>query len=232
MQLTHSEIVAFLLSGIRADVLSISIIGSYLIDMRVRAGSDIDLVVVVKDLDTSGHQFQTRVTKDAYLVDYEGTRKEIATNYGGTILDLTLLDKFNTPNSPARDNYENHIGWCVKAYTIYGKSPAELFDVETKINDYRQIQNNRLRVVEGKIFATKQKLALQEIKQLRTLYDLQCDIFRRECMSRTIFNALGVKYCERAIPGFTDIFARELEDCGVYLSIRSSKESEVGGIIT
>ncbi|MBC7546849.1 hypothetical protein H7171_03845 [Candidatus Saccharibacteria bacterium] len=216
---TLLEIARFIQGGVRGDIDSISIIGSYLIEYRVREGSDIDLLVAVKDLDTTTVHFDEVFYKDVEIADSMGKRKELNTKLGGIALDVTVIDAFNKPNNPLTDAYENAIGTCLAAYPIYGRPLADVFPIADIISSYGNIRDTRLAIVDEKIGMTKQKIREQGRTDLHILYELQKYVFIRECIRNRVFNHLSIKHPDLSIPNFSETYAQDLESCGVQLKI-------------
>ena len=223
-ELTHPEIAEFIQGGVRGDIDSISIIGSYLIDHRIREGSDIDLLVAVKDLGATAVHFDEVFYKDVEIEDSMGKRKELNTKLGGVALDITVIDEFNQPNNPLTDAYENAIGTCLAAYPIYGKPLNEVFPIADIVSDYENIRDTRLAIVDEKIEMTKQKIREQGRTDLHILYELQKYIFVRECIRNRVFNHLSIKHPNLSISNFSEIYSQDLASCGVQLTIERTQE--------
>ncbi len=227
-KLTHLEITKFVQSGVQGDIDSISIIGSYLIENCPREGSDIDLLVAVKDLGATTVHFNEVFYKDAKIKDSMGERRELNTKLGGIALDVTVIDKFNQPNNPLTDAYENAIGTCLAAYPIYGKPLSEVFPIADIVANYENIRGTRLAIVDEKIEMTKQKIREQGRTDLHILYELQKYVFVRECIKNRVFNYLSIKHPDLSIPNFSEIYAQDLASCGVQLTVERTTHANNG----
>lgn len=216
---THPEIASFVQGGVRGDIDSISIIGSYLIDHRVREGSDIDLLVAVQNLGATVVHFENVFYKNVEIEDSMGRRIELNTKLGGIALDITVIDEFNRPNNPLTDAFENAIGTCLAAHTIYGKPLNEVFIIEDIVSDYENIRETRLAIVNEKIDMTKQKIREQGRTDLHILYELQKYVFVRECIRNKVFNHLSIKHPNLSVPNFSETYAQDLVSCGIQLKI-------------
>lgn len=219
---SHEQLADYLRSGVEGDVKSISIIGSYLIDMNVRAGSDIDTVIVVDDLDIARVQFGDDIFyKNTVIEDSQGRRQELNTKLEGVPIDITVLDpeSTNPPNNPLTDYYENFLGLCESGYAIYGDSLREVLQYDERVAHYDTIRDHRLSLVEEKIALTMNKITDQGRSDLHIIYELQRYIFIRECIARRVFNRWSIKHPERSIPDFQDVFNRHLGQCGIALTI-------------
>lgn len=223
-ELTHSEIADFVQGGVKGDIDSISIIGSYLIEHRIREGSDIDLLVAVKDLGATVVHFDEVFYKDVEIEDSMGKRKELNTKLSGIALDITVIDEFNQPNNPLTDAYENAIGTCLAACPIYGKPLSIVFPIADILSGYENIRDTRLAIVGEKIEMTKQKIRAQGRTDLHILYELQKYVFVRECIKNRVFNHLSIKHPDLSIPNFSEIYAQDLESCNVQLKIERTHE--------
>lgn len=215
----------FLKDGIGGDIKSISIIGSYLINKRLRPGSDIDTVIVVDDLDSTKVNFGDKIFyKNTIIEDSQGKRQELNVKFNNIPIDITVLDPntINPPNNPLTDYYENLLGLCESGHTIYGSSLREVIKLDERVAHYDTIRENRLKLVEEKTNLTKRKILEQGRDDLYIIYELQRYIFIRECISRKIFNRLSMKHPEQSIPDFEDVFTHELGECG--LSIKISRK--------
>lgn len=217
----HSEIANLIVNGVAGEVRSISIIGSYLIDESIREGSDIDLIVAVRDLGQTTVNFGDVFYKDVAVKDSMGERREVNTKLSGTTLDITVIDRFNTPNNPLTDGYENAIGSCLASLPIYGSSLREVFDLDGVVANYGHLQKPRQKIVDEKIASTKRKITEQGRTDLHILHELQKYTYIRECIGRGIFNRLGIKHPTDAIPDFTDVFESELAECGIALTVNT-----------
>lgn len=218
----QNELAHFLLDRIDADIKSISIIGSYLIDKRVRPGSDIDTVVVVDDLDSARADFNGKVFyKNTAIEDSQGRRQELNTKLSNIPIDITIIDprSTNPPNNPLTDYYENFLGICESGLSIYGQSLREVLDYDNRVIEYESIRDHRLRLVEEKIELTREKIIRQKRSDLHILYEMQRYVFIRECIAHRVFNKLSIKRPELSIPGFDKIFVEELGRCGILLTI-------------
>lgn len=214
------QILHYVNEGIRADLRTVAVIGSYTIEAALRPGSDIDIIVAVGDLDTTLVRFEKTVYKPGVAIrDSMGERIEINTPLNGTTLDVTIIDEFNTPNNPLTDAYENALGSCYHALTLSGMPLRDLFGLDDKIREYDAIRTSRLAIVEAKIASTKQKVVEQDRTDLHIIYELQKYIFIRECIRRKTFNRLSIKHPEQSIPDFDSVFADELATCGLTLAI-------------
>ncbi len=216
----EKKIVEYIKNSVVADIKSISIIGSYTLERKLRNGSDIDLVVVVDNLKNVKINFDNIFYKMTKMVDSQGKRIELNTKLEGVVLDVTLIDSFNEPNSPLTDWYENHIGWCENSLCIYGTPMPDLFDLEQRKREYEALRAKRLALVDEKIEMTERKIRDQDRRDLHILYELQNYIFIREIIRRRLFNRQSLKHPEDAIPNFKEIYARELrEKCGLELKL-------------
>ena len=223
----HDELANFLVDRIDADIKSISIIGSYLIDRCVGPGSDIDTVVVVGDLDSAKAEFHDKIFyKNTIIEDSQGRRQEMNVRFGEIPIDITIIDpdSTNPPNNPLTDYYENFLGLCKSGLSIYGGSLRETLDYDSRIIEYENVRDRRLRLVEEKIDLTREKIINQRRSDLHIIYEMQRYVFIRECISQRIFNRLSIKRPELSIPEFDEIFARELGLCGISLAISRSKD--------
>lgn len=202
------------------DIKAIGVIGSYTTSRSVRPGSDIDVVVVVADLGKLAGPSAEALHKMGRVVDPQGERFEFNTKMNGMTVDVTVIDRFNTPNNPLRDLYENHLGWCESAMAIYGPPLSEVFEIDVLKSRYAKIRERRLAQVHDKIASTKQKILYQRRRDLHVLFELQQFVFIREVIESGIFNRQSIKHAPDVIPGFDRIFADELRrDCGVSLII-------------
>lgn len=212
----------FLAGGVDGNILSISIIGSYLINDSVRHGSDIDTVIVVDKLDSTKVNFDGKIFyKNTIIEDSQGKRQELNTKFDGIPIDITVIDPYSTnpPNNPLTDYYENFLGLCESGKAIYGKSLREALRYDELVRHYDVIREKRLRLVNEKIDLTKRKITDQGRNDLHIIYELQRYIFIRECVARRIFNRLSIKHPEQSVPNFNEIFRSELKDCGIDLVI-------------
>lgn len=219
---SHEQLANYLRSGVEGDVESISIIGSYLIDLCVRPGSDIDTVVVVNDLEEAEVQFDGDIFyKNTIVEDSQGRRQELNTKLEGVPIDVTVIDpeSTNPPNNPLTDYYENFLGLCESGYPIYGDSLKEVLKYDEKVAHYDAIRNQRLELVDEKLKLTKDKILEQGRNDLHIIYELQRYTFIRECIARRIFNKWSIKHPERSIPDFNEVFHRQLGQCGLALTI-------------
>jgi hypothetical protein len=71
---------------------------------------------------------------------------------------------------------------------------------------------------------TKQKICEQGRTDLHILYELQKYVFVRECIRNRVFNHLSIKHPDLSIPNFSEIYAQDLESCGVQLKIERIHE--------
>lgn len=216
----EKKIVEYIRKSVTADIKSISIIGSYILERKLRSGSDIDVVVVVDDLENVKLSFNNIFYKMTKMVDSQGERVELNTKLEGVVLDVTLIDFFNEPNNPLTDWYENHIGWCENSLCIYGTSMPDLFNLDRRKREYKSIREKRLALVEEKIEMTERKIRDQYRRDLHILYELQNYIFIREIIRRGLFNRQSLKHPGDAIPDFEELYASELkEKCGLELRL-------------
>lgn len=216
----ENKIVKYIRKSVTADIKSISIIGSYTLERKLRSGSDIDLVVVVEDLENISLDFDNIFYKMTKMVDSQGERIELNTKLEDVVLDVTLIDSFNEPNNPLTDWYENHIGWCQNSLCIYGTSMPDLFNLKQRKHEYKSIREKRLALVEEKIEMTERKIRDQNRRDLHILYELQNYIFIREIIRRGLFNRQSLKHPADVIPDFEELYAHELkEKCGLELQL-------------
>jgi predicted nucleotidyltransferase len=216
----EKKIVEYIRKSVTADIKSISIIGSYTLERKLRSGSDIDLVVVVEDLENISLDFDNIFYKMTKMVDSQGERIELNTKLEGVVLDVTLIESFNDPNNPLTDWYENHIGWCENSLCIYGTSMPDLFNLKQRKHEYKSIREKRLALVEEKIEMTERKIRDQNRRDLHIFYELQNYIFIREIIRRGLFNRQSLKHPSDAIPYFEELYALELkEKCGLELRL-------------
>jgi len=216
----ENKIVDYISKSIDSNIKSISIIGSYTKQRQVGGGSDIDIVIVVDSLDGLKVHFNNVFYKLTMVDDSEGKRIELNTKLEGVVLDITILDRFNIPNSPLTDYYENHLGWCESSLCIYGVPFPELFNLVRLKSEYANIRSKRLSLVKEKIEMTERKIKEQARRDLYIIYELQKYIFIRELIERNLFNRLSLKHPEDIIPGFDDIYKKELkEKCGIIVNI-------------
>ena len=218
----HKELAQFLAEGIKGDIKSISIIGSYLLDKTVRPGSDIDTVIVVSDLRSALADYGGKIFyKDTVIEDSQGKRQEMNVKFGGVPIDITILDpnSTNPPNNPLTDYYENFLGLCESGLSIYGQSLREALNYEERVKAYHAVREHRLSLVEEKLELTRRKIAEQDREDLHIIYELQRYVFIRECIRNRIFNRFSIKRPELSIPNFNEIFARELRQCALKLTI-------------
>jgi len=215
----HNEIVSFVRNSINGDINSISIIGSYLIDNKIRKGSDLDLLVTVRKLETTTVCFNDVFQKNVEIKDSMGKRREINTKFDGITLDITIIDSFNKPNNPLTDSYENAIGTCLAAMLIYGRPLREIFSINNVIEGYEKIRDERLNIVNKKIEITKQKIQEQGRNDLHNLYELEKYVFIRECIFKKVFNYLSVKHAELSIPDFNEIYRQDLKSCNILIKV-------------
>lgn len=217
----ENKIVDYISKIVGSTIKSISIIGSSTKQRRVGGGSDIDIVIVVDSLDGLKVNFSNVFYKLTTVDDSQGKRIELNTKLEGVVLDITILDKFNIPNSPLTDYYENHLGWCEGSICIYGVPFPELFDLVSLKSEYNNIRSKRLSLVKEKIKMTERKIKEQGRRDLYIIYELQKYIFIRELIERNLFNRLSLKHPEDIIPNFDDIYKKELkEKCGITVNIK------------
>ncbi len=218
----EKQIIDYIQKNIDSQVESISIIGSYVLSRKLRNGSDIDVVVVVRDIANAIIKFDEIFYKQARkIIDSQGERIELNVKLDNLILDITIIDRFNKPNNPLLDHYENHIGWCKNALCIYGTPMKTLLDLDNKILLYEKIRLKRLSLVEEKIKITKSKILNQHRRDLHILYELQNYIFIREIIKQHIFNKQSIKHPEDSIPNFNQIYSDELKrDCGIIIEVK------------
>jgi len=223
----ENKIVNYIRDSVKAKIKSISIIGSYTIERRVRAGSDIDVVVVVDSIENIKVSFDNIFYKLTSIEDSQGRRIELNTKLDGIVLDVTILDNFPAPNNPLTDWYENHLGWCEGSICIYGTTFPELFDLSRLKKEYVNIREKRLKLVEEKILMTESKIKDQGRRDLHIIYELQSYIFIREVIKSNLFNRLSLKHPEATIPEFNKIFEKELSNkCNVTISIVDTSEKK------
>lgn len=215
----EDKIVSYVFKSIKAKIRSISIIGSYTIDRKVRLGSDIDTVIVIENLNNITVNFDNIFYKFTTIDDSEGRRIELNTKLENTVLDITIIDEFSHPNNPLTDWYENHLGWCENAICIFGTPFSELFDLKERKKEYAKLRKKRLGLVEEKIEMTERKIIDQKRRDLHIMYELQTYIFIREIINRRLFNRLSIKHPNDAILDFDNIYKSELSKCGVILQI-------------
>jgi len=219
---SHDRLATFLLGGVSGEVQSVSIIGSYLIDHRLRPGSDIDTVIVVDDLEATRASFGDKIFyKNTLIEDSQGRRQEMNAKLDGVPVDITIIDpdSTNPPNNPLTDYYENFLGLCLSGYPIYGRSLKEVLKYNERVKHYDTIRDMRLRLVEEKIALTKQKITDQQRDDLHIIYELERYVFIRECIARRVFNTLSIKHPEKSVPDFNAIFEQDLADCGLMVAV-------------
>lgn len=102
---------------------------------------------------------------------------------------------------------------------IYGKPLRKILNYEDRVQEYDKVREYRLQLVEEKIALTQEKILEQGRDDLHIIYELQRYVFIRECIAGRVFNRLSIKRPDLSIPGFNDIFARELGRCGLSLTI-------------
>ena len=216
----ESRIVEYIRKSVTADIKSISIIGSYTLERKIRSGSDIDLVVAVEDLENVSLGFDNIFYKMSKMVVSQGERIELNTKLDRVVLDVALIDSFNEPNNPLTDWYENHIGWCENSLCIYGTPMPKLFNLDRRKRKYKSIREKRLALVEEKIDTTERKIRDQNRRDLHILYELQNYIFIREIIRHGLFNRQSLKHPSDAIPDFEELYTLELkEKCGLELRL-------------
>lgn len=93
---------------------------------------------------------------------------------------------------------------------IYGEPLRKILDYEDRVQEYDKVREYRLQLVEEKIALTQEKILEQGRDDLHIIYELQRYVFIRECIAGRVFNRLSIKRPNLSIPGFNDIFAREL----------------------
>ena len=219
---SQEQLADFIESGVDANVKSISIIGSYLIDKCLRPGSDIDTVVVVENLDNTTANFDDKLFyKNTIIEDSQGRRQEMNAKLDGVPIDITIIDpdSTNPPNNPLTDYYENFLGLCESGLAIYGEPLRDVLNYEDRVREYDKVREHRLRLVDEKIALTQEKILEQGRDDLHIIYELQRYVFIRECIAGRVFNRLSIKRPELSIPRFNDIFTRELGKCGLSLAI-------------
>jgi len=102
---------------------------------------------------------------------------------------------------------------------IYGEPLRKILNYEDRVQEYDKVREYRLQLVEEKIALTQEKILEQGRDNLHIIYELQRYVLIRECIASRVFNRLSIKRPELSIPGFNDIFARELGRCGLSLTI-------------
>ncbi len=216
----EDRIVKYIRQSIETYIKSIAIIGSYTIERRIRAGSDIDVVVVVDNLNNLIVNFDNIFYKQTSIDDSQGKRIELNTKLDDVVIDITIIDRFNSPNNPLTDWYENHLGWCEYSLCIYGVTFSELFDLKRLKKEYENIRGKRLSLVEEKIKLTERKIKEQARRDLHIIYELQRYIFIREVIKRKLFNRFSLKHPGITIPDFNQIFCNELRyKCCIKITI-------------
>ena len=105
-------------------------------------------------------------------------------------------------------------GWRFMANPL-----RKILNYEDRVQEYDKVHEYRLQLVEEKIALTQEKILEQGRDDLHIIYELQRYVFIRECIAGRVFNRLSIKRPDLSIPGFNDIFARELGRCGLSLTI-------------
>lgn len=223
------SIARHVLEGVQGDVRSVSIIGSYLMSHNIRPGSDIDLVVVVRDLGSSALRFGSVIYKDNEINDPMGLRKEQNTSFKGVPLDVTLIDRFNTPSNPLTDNYENALGSFMGSLAIFGESLSDIFEIPRLMQEYDSIKEQRLTVILNKIDRTIAKIIEQDRLDFAIINELYRYIFLRECIQRSVFPQYGIKHPDTSVQGFNKLFIDELSDHGIMLDLSWSNRADTNG---
>lgn len=220
---SQGQLVDFIKEGVDGRIKSVSIIGSYLINNSLRPGSDIDTVVVVDNLRETIASFGDKIFyKNTIIEDSQGRRQEVNVKLGNTPVDITIIDpgSTNPPNNPLTDYYENFLGICESGLAIYGQPLREVLNYENLVKEYDKVREYRLKLVDEKILLTERKIVEQGRDDLHIVYELQRYVFIRECIAGRVFNKLSIKRPELSVPGFDEIFSKELGKCGLTMSIK------------
>lgn len=196
------DVVCEVMTSVAGPIISVGLIGSSRRAGVVAPGSDLDVVAVVPDLQSTSVQRLPGVGKFGVLEDEQGRRMEVALQGAGFPIDLTVIDPSGTrtDGDPVRDRYELFLGLSLSAKTIYGMNLADALEASRHLDNWRATRGLRLRRVEAKLDATI--LKMRRRRDLFTASEVAELSFVRQCIKFGVFPDCSVKHADMVFPNF------------------------------